>query len=32
MNEKELRTIIQQGENPQVAFNECQNSDLYIWR
>ena len=28
MNEKELRTIIQQGENPQVAFNECQNSDL----
>ena len=28
MNEKELRTIIQQGENPQVEFKECQNSDL----
>ena len=25
MNEKDIRTIIQQGENPQVEFKECQD-------
>ena len=25
MDEKKLRTIIQQGENPQVEFKECQD-------